>query len=50
MESPLFAQSRTTLQRDGQMDGVRDCGTAEWIYLTLLVKKKMSVKDHVRTR
>lgn len=22
------------------MDGVRDSGTAEWIYLTLLVKKK----------
>lgn len=31
--------SQTTLQRDGQMDGVSACGTAEWIYLTLLVEK-----------
>lgn len=28
---PLM-ESQTTLQRDGQMDGVRACGTAEWIY------------------
>lgn len=27
---PLM-ESPTTLQRDGQMDGVRACGTAEWI-------------------
>lgn len=28
---PLM-ESQTILQREGQMDGVRACGTAEWIY------------------